>query len=567
MRINFDALPVGTQVFEQFPGVRFPGTPRIVKPSMAPASGSQALSNARPAEEFNAYPLAIEFAAPQTSVRLNAGLDQPSAAPVQASLRAFDAGGTLVAEDGPVALGPGPTEIRTVLAVAAPTPAIVRAELEYSGAYAEVIDDLDFDSVGADVPPDTVAPSVTIEQPTAGAKLTGERFLLKANITEDRKLRSLRVSISNARGQQDFAASFFGAAPTYRIGPVWSGTLAEGNNIVRLRAEDFAGNVGTAEVSVTRVPVAGSLVLPQQPVAIPRLPGSVVVPVALEETFPGSLAGRDDILIRVTAPEDMRGSGILRDPLNQPDPRLDLVVRAGPQTPFGRTDVLVEASDLESGRLIASGAFSASVIPNTQVACDDERILYYYAVSLDELTQEINGRMNALLAEDASITPRSDMVVSYDNGYIVVSQDYYIEFSGITVGFWMTAHLRPVLQPGRIEFAYSYYASSPDPGGIPFISDLIENRFDEAFQEPFRIGLGDGIMQRIDAVNPSLRFVLADVFVNPSEFGIGFCLPVSEWDQVPNTGYSRLIPIDWPLRTPRRAGSGAAPRRPVPVTT
>ena len=32
--IDFESLPAGTVVFEQFPGVRFPETPRVVAPAV-----------------------------------------------------------------------------------------------------------------------------------------------------------------------------------------------------------------------------------------------------------------------------------------------------------------------------------------------------------------------------------------------------------------------------------------------------------------------------------------------------------------------------------------------------
>jgi hypothetical protein len=102
MLINFDLLPVGTTVFEQFAGIRFPGTPRIVQPSMGTASGVQALSNAQLGEEFNNQPLVLEFSALQRFVRLLGGLDRSSSAPIQGTLRAFDPDGNVVAQDGPI---------------------------------------------------------------------------------------------------------------------------------------------------------------------------------------------------------------------------------------------------------------------------------------------------------------------------------------------------------------------------------------------------------------------------------------------------------------------------------
>jgi hypothetical protein len=232
MLINFDLLPVGTTVFEQFPGLRFPGTPRIVQPSMGTGSGVQALSNAQPGEEFNTQPLVIEFSAPQSFVRLLAGLDRSSSDPIQATLRAFDTDGNVVDQDGPIPIGPGPTVIRTLMRVEVATTSIVRVELEYSGAFAEVIDDLEFEVVGPVGPPDTEAPTVTITQPADGTDLTGDMFILEAEIQEDRKLRLVSISIENDEGTQLFELSFSGVGPVYRVGPTFTGFLADGMNTI-----------------------------------------------------------------------------------------------------------------------------------------------------------------------------------------------------------------------------------------------------------------------------------------------------------------------------------------------
>ena len=149
MLINFDSLPVETIVFEQFPGLRFPGRPSIIRPSIGAASGTQALANIRAGEEFNTRPLIIEFSAPQSFVRLRAGLDRSSSTAVQATLRAFDPEDGVIAQDGPTSLGPELTDIRTLMQVEVTTPSIVRVELEYSNTFVEVIDNLEFGIVSS----------------------------------------------------------------------------------------------------------------------------------------------------------------------------------------------------------------------------------------------------------------------------------------------------------------------------------------------------------------------------------------------------------------------------------
>src|SRR5689334_14946481 len=120
MIIRFESFPVGTRLFDQVLGVRFPAEPQVVEPSLAP--GTHALSAKTPGAEFSG-PLVAEFPSPQSAVRLTAGLDHASAT-IEATLRGLDVSGQIVAQDGPIPLGPGPTPIRTAMQLATPTAAI-----------------------------------------------------------------------------------------------------------------------------------------------------------------------------------------------------------------------------------------------------------------------------------------------------------------------------------------------------------------------------------------------------------------------------------------------------------
>ena len=95
----------------------------------------------------------------------------------------------------------------------------MRVELDYSGAFVEVIDDLVFDVAGSEPPPDVTAPIVTILLPLDGADVAGESFILAALIVEDRKLLSASLAIDNSAGTSTFALSF-GDGPAHAIGPV-----------------------------------------------------------------------------------------------------------------------------------------------------------------------------------------------------------------------------------------------------------------------------------------------------------------------------------------------------------
>jgi hypothetical protein len=553
MLINFDLLPVGATVFEQFPGVRFPGTLRIVQPSMGTASGMQALSNAQPGEEFNNQPLVLEFSALQRFVRLLAGLDRSSSAPIQATLRAFNSDGNVVAQDGPIPLGPGPTVIRTLMRVEVATPSIVRAELEYSGAFAEVIDDLEFEFVGPAEPPDTQAPTVSIIQPVDGTDLTGELFILEAEVQEDRKLRSVTMSIDNDAGTQSFELSFFGVGPLYRIGPFWTGPIAEGTNSVELSAEDFAGNIGVASIAIHRVQIEGRLLLPEEPVELPRLPGSAVVQVELSETFPGSLNGCGEITIRVVGPEDVRGFDRIRDFLTQPVPRLELQVFAGPHSPRGAARVVTQAIEAATGRILDTASFPASITPGRGLNCGGF-ISFYVAIDLTDLTKKLNDKIKG------KVQTLNDMTVQYGNGVLKVKQQYlveapYVGFIEAKINFY--AELRPTIDfhpppelelPLNIEFEYQIYHVNASPN-VPVIDpltaaawriaqELFENQFTEEFREAFRKDLGAGIVEGIiksredEEDGKDLLSVLRDIYINPHEFGLGFCIPGDSWGEV-----------------------------------
>ena len=56
-------------------------------------------------------------------------------------------------------------------------PGIMRIEPEYSGAFAEVIDNLEFDVIGPADPVDSEPPVVSIIGPLSGSLVTGETVI------------------------------------------------------------------------------------------------------------------------------------------------------------------------------------------------------------------------------------------------------------------------------------------------------------------------------------------------------------------------------------------------------
>ncbi len=544
--IDFEDSVVGTIVFDQFPGVEFPGTPRIVTPVLTSASGTQALSNVDPDKEFNNQPLTIVFSEPQRFVRLAAGLDHSSAAPVQAEFRAYDAADNLVDIVSPIAIGPGPAAATTVLLVEVPDPTIVRVELEYFGAYVEVIDDLEFEVVGSQPPPDTTAPIVSILQPTDGANIAGEFFILAVEVVEDRKLRSASLTISNSAGTNTFALSF-GDGPVHTIGPFNTGPLTAGENTIIFTAEDFADNIGTDTITVRRVATAGQLSLPGGPLVIPRGTNGITIPIALEETFPGSLAGRDDIVIAVVQPEEIFGQVVIRDFLNQPDPRSELVLRGRNQALLGPVLVTIQATEVETGRVIDTVSVPASVTPGREIDCSGDSIPMYGTIELADLTADVNAAIDADLAGRDDIKKLNDMSILYRDyefgaGQLQVSQNFEAEGSGFTATIKFVGNLRVIQERDRIEFTYGFTSVVAESGLFTpgLIEEEFRSRFRDDFVGPFGDGLGVALTARIAEDVPLGLLLLRDIYINSAEFGLGFCIPRALFPGVDGTPVSRI---------------------------
>ena len=404
--IDFEDFDVGAALFEQVPGIRFPGTPRITVPDRGTASGTQALTTRRPGAEFDAGPLVVEFLAPQRFVRLRAGIDTRSDTPRPATLRAFDGSGRVVGTRGPIMIGPGPTGITTPMEIELSRPAIRRIELQIDIAFFEVIDDLEFSRAGPRPPPDTVAPRVTLLQPAEGAVVTGRSFILEAAIVEDRLLREVRLEIANERAIISGPTSFGGVAPDFSIAPRRTSPLAPGSNTITLVAEDFGGNTGQASVTIERADIGGRLVLPEGPIEIPRA-SSTAIAVRLEETFPGSLDGRELLTIE-TITEDVVGRAVLRDPLNDREPVVTLDLAAEVRAELGPRLLTVRVLDEISGRVLDVATVPASIVPADPVDCAENAIATYATIPRASLERDLNGAVDLQLSGNGTVVAADD---------------------------------------------------------------------------------------------------------------------------------------------------------------
>ena len=267
-----EAVPVPAAIRSQYcndpltsGGVEFLGTQGIVVPGVATASGTHALTNAEYASEFAfTRTLRVRFTTGQGSVALKTGLTEAYAWPVYATLRAYATGtpGAGPALDTQtVLLGQGPTPITTLLQVTDAANRIRSIELECKAAgtggwVVETIDDLTLSHVGPPCLVDTVPPTVTILEPTAGQTLNYPRARLHFEVFDPESgVASQRIQVLDANlvVLQDYALCGVSDAPAcnYLTPPTLSSfdnevELPPGAQAIRVEATDFAGNVGTA---------------------------------------------------------------------------------------------------------------------------------------------------------------------------------------------------------------------------------------------------------------------------------------------------------------------------------
>lgn len=262
--IDFENLPTGESVFSQYSalGVTFPEQPLICEPLEGARSGAKALSKLHPGDEFDSGPLTIEFSAPQKSVRMFVGLDDPTGGrSIGATLRGYDAGGTVVATEARQ-LGPGPTSIATLMSVTAQSDCIVKVELHYQTSYFEVIDDLAFTTAGPPGAPDTRPPVVNITTPVNDVFLdyaTAEAaFPLAGTVYEETRLKTLNIRVESEGRAREGLVNHSGAPPTYTFGsPNVHGLIFPGRNHITVTAQDYAGNTDSDSVQIVYEPLSG----------------------------------------------------------------------------------------------------------------------------------------------------------------------------------------------------------------------------------------------------------------------------------------------------------------------
>ncbi len=215
-------------------------------------SGTQVLLSADPALEFDPGPLVIEFTGDQQHVHLFAS-PPFSRTPIPGTLRAFDANGALVAQDGPKPVDPrGFTtafEVRTAAAV------IRRVELQMGTSDFEAIDDLLFE--GEVPPPLPPPPVVQILSPFDNMDLDAPTVNITGTVTGETLLPSVTLTSQYLLPPGSTIPPFRTAIPLSGSGTQRTFALslkaAFGPQVLTVEAQN-TGGTGSATVHFTYLP-------------------------------------------------------------------------------------------------------------------------------------------------------------------------------------------------------------------------------------------------------------------------------------------------------------------------
>ena len=420
------------------------------------------------------------------------------------------------------------------------------------------------------MPPDDEAPTVIIARPDNGATLTGESFILEASITEDRRLSEVLVTIAGATGSVTFGVSHSGQAPDFKVGPFNTQPLAPGSNDITVTARDLAGNEGLSTVTVNRVPVEATLVVPEGPVVIQRL-RSTAVEARLEETFPGSLDGRDDIDIKVAGPDGVRGQVRIRDVPNQPEPKATLEVFAMSRARLGEALVVLNAIEVETTRIITAADLLASIVPPDPLECG-ALIPYYRASTPEELHVEVEAGINDAIGDNPDVTALTEPQVTFATNEIrifsrfrvkgpihgfptadinmsativrnddVPFRDLAVAASGDNVDEVVNNLNRAAdgLSEEELPFTYRPFRVNASPN-IPVVDPVtaiawaiakgqFESRFSAVARPKIIRKFNVGIFKSIWLGDPLLPLLLLEARIDIREFMLGFCIPRNQF--------------------------------------
>ena len=253
--LTFEDLPAGTTVTTQFGarGVIFERA--FIGTDFGARSGTRALRSVPPnAEVFNPVPIVMTFTSPQARVKLFAfsgGIVR------NGTLKAFDANGGVVAQDGPKPVVAD--SFTTQFEVKSNGRRIVRAVFQLENAAHYAIDDLEFS--GSAAPPPPPAPQVSITSPANGSEVDIQSMAINGTVTGEGLLSTVKATIEFGRPPEQTAQVFTSDLPLSGTGTTRQFTLPGGFSVVPLGpvkvtivAENFAAVKGTATTTINNLP-------------------------------------------------------------------------------------------------------------------------------------------------------------------------------------------------------------------------------------------------------------------------------------------------------------------------
>jgi LGFP repeat len=255
--LDFEDIAAGTTITTQYGprGVIFQQA--FLDTDPAAHSGTRLLRTfPLTAEVFTPIPLVMTFTSAQTRVKLFAG---SRVAPVNGTLKAFDAGGNVVAEDGPRVIAAD--VYNTVFEVTVATASITRTELVPETATNLGIDDLEFE--GEPLPPPPPPPVVQITSPVSGSELDVSTIDIAGTVTGEGLLSPVTMTMTSLRPPEQSSAPPFtsalaltGSGTTRQFSLPGFGVVPLGPITITVEAENSGALKGAGSSTFTNLPVA-----------------------------------------------------------------------------------------------------------------------------------------------------------------------------------------------------------------------------------------------------------------------------------------------------------------------
>jgi hypothetical protein len=254
--LDFEDIAAGTTITAQYGsrGVIFQQA--YLDSDPAAHSGTRVLRSLKGGEIFTPKPFVITFTSPQTRVKLFGGSQY---APLNGTLTAYDAGGNVVATDGP---RPVPQNtFTTAFEVTVPSASITRVEFQLENSPFESIDDLEFEGEPA-APPPTQPPVVQILSPANGTERDLNQLDITGTVTGDGLLSPVTLTIDSRRPPESTAPPFTsdvdlaGSGTTRQFALAIFGPAPLGPVTITGTAENIAGLKGTGTSTFNNLPAA-----------------------------------------------------------------------------------------------------------------------------------------------------------------------------------------------------------------------------------------------------------------------------------------------------------------------